>query len=297
MRRLVFGHRWRRRGRLMAGLLSGLAATLFGRKASFYPFELVLLQAAEAALGGEAGRRLAAQVVAVNKIQRLGDGREVNLYQMRGGGPAPDPGLAFPTGEEIKLASAVLAAPQGGRMKAELWLVRGSLFSLEFSKAPAAFFGPDWKQAVPTVEEFKLWLDPLQPPQSAAAPALSGWLAQWQAAGRLTRSHAPLAAQERAQHLARLDAVLPEDYLDLLAQSEGAQFDGWKVLGAAAIRTLELEDGVNYHLLAESEAQGALAVRAGQRDGQLYLLDYEDNTAEAAGNSLRQALERLLRPA
>ncbi|NVD97789.1 hypothetical protein HUX62_07240 [Massilia sp. BJB1822] len=284
----------------MAGLLSGWAATLFGRTAVFYPYEQTLLQAVGEALSGEAGRRFAAQAAAVNKIQRLNEGREVNLYQMRGGKPDFDASLAFPTGEETKLASAVLAAPQGGRMRAEVWLVRGSLFSLEFSKAPANVLGAGWKEASPAVEEIKIWLDPLQAPQPeppASRAVLSGWLAQWQALGRLTRSHAPLRPEDRMERLDWLDAALPVDYLALLDQTEGAQLGDWKVLGAAAIHTVELEDGVNYHLVAESEERGALAVRAGQRDGELYLLDYEDNTAEAVGGSLQQALERLLPPA
>ncbi|WP_217907176.1 hypothetical protein [Massilia sp. BJB1822] len=266
----------------------------------FYPYEQTLLQAVGEALSGEAGRRFAAQAAAVNKIQRLNEGREVNLYQMRGGKPDFDASLAFPTGEETKLASAVLAAPQGGRMRAEVWLVRGSLFSLEFSKAPANVLGAGWKEASPAVEEIKIWLDPLQAPQPeppASRAVLSGWLAQWQALGRLTRSHAPLRPEDRMERLDWLDAALPVDYLALLDQTEGAQLGDWKVLGAAAIHTVELEDGVNYHLVAESEERGALAVRAGQRDGELYLLDYEDNTAEAVGGSLQQALERLLPPA
>ena len=279
-----------------------LLNALMGGGTDFYPFESRVLDEVTSQLDAESGVRLQRQIEVVNKIQRLSNGKEVNLYHMRHSKPAFDDNLRFPhTASEALLASVDLARPdKRAKLKVEVWLAKGRLFSLVFNKPPKQFFAGTSLNAVrPEIANVKIWLDPMQPlavttDKPVDVSALTGWLREWYAKGRVAGLHAPLPESERAACFERIDARLPSDYLDLMAQTEGATLTACTVHGAREIRQLVWPEA-NYYLVAEIEGLGALAVKEDDRDAVLYLLHYEDNDARPVGTSLPKAIADLLK--
>jgi hypothetical protein len=282
----------------MLSLLNGLMKV----GADFYPFERLVLDEVKSRLGAESGARLQRQIEAINKIQRLSDGKEVNFYQMRHGKPAFDDNLRFPhAASEALLASVYLTSlDKRSKLKVEVWLAKGRLFSLVFNKPPKQFFaGASLKTVRPEIANVKIWLDPMRPlavppDQPVDVSALTGWLHEWYAKGRVTGLRAPLSESERAACFERIDARLPPDYLDLVAQTEGATLATCTVHGAREIRKLVWPDA-NYYLIAEIKGLGALVVKEDDRDSMLYFLHYENNDVRPVGASLQKAIADLLK--
>lgn len=283
-------------------MMLSLLNSLLRGGADFYPLESRILDEVKSRLSAESGAQLQRQIEVINKIQRLSDGKETNLYQMRHGKPAFDDSLRFPYGaDEALLASIDLTGPdKRAKLKAEVWLAKGRLFSLVFKKSPKQFFaGMDLKSVQPEIANVKIWFDPMHPSSvttSAAvdASALSGWLREWHAKGRVTGLHSPLPEAERTAYLEHIDAQLPYDYLNFVAQTEGATLATCVVYGVAKIRQIVWPEA-NYYLIAEIEELGALAVKEGDRNAELYLLHYEDNDAQPVGTSLPKAIADLLK--
>ncbi len=86
---------------------------LLGNRNRLYPFEARVIEAIKSQLGSDAATRLQAQIDSVNKVQRLTDGKEVNLYRVAHGKPAFDDSLRFPQGEEEALLGTVHLAGCG----------------------------------------------------------------------------------------------------------------------------------------------------------------------------------------
>lgn len=146
-------------------MVTRLLDLLLGRGSKFYPFERGILENVKSELDTEAGFLFQRQIDAVNKVQRLTDGKEVNLYQIVDGRPVFDESLCFPNMPgEVLLATVKLTSDQKrSELKSDVWLVEGRLFSLEFSQSPKHFFaGVSFKDARPTDFDVVVWPDLLK---------------------------------------------------------------------------------------------------------------------------------------
>jgi hypothetical protein len=269
---------------------------LLGNRNRLYPFEARVIEAIKSRLDSDAATRLQAQIDCVNKVQRLTDGKEVNLYRVAHGKPAFDDSLRFPQGEEEALLGTVHLAYSAspGTLKAEAWLAKGRLFSLVFDKPPKRFFGGQSLDAVrPEVADATVWMDPMRErPMGEGGPVdpatLKGWPQELFASCQLTAPRSPLVGPQRATRIAQIDAQLPPDYLEFTEQMDGAQAGECKIHGLASVRKVALSNE-NFYILAEDDA-GALAVKDGSRDGELYRLSYEGDDAQPVGQPFRTAL-------
>jgi hypothetical protein len=103
---------------------------------------------------------------------------------MRNGRPTFDDSLRFPDAADEALLASVTLTELGKRtkLKADIWLAKGRLFSLVFNKPPKQFFtGANLKSVEPNISSVKIWFEPMQPypidvnvtmPESE----LTGWL-------------------------------------------------------------------------------------------------------------------------
>lgn len=283
-------------------MMEGLLNVLMGVRPEFYPFEVRIIEEVKSRMDNDSASRLQRQVEVINKIQRLADGKEVNLYRMLRGKPIFDDTLRFANaGDEALLASVILTgADKRAKLKADIWLAKGRLFSLVFSKPPKLFFaGMNLKSVQPDIIDVRLWFDPTQRTiidrdSVVDASALTGWLRDWNSKGIISSLHAPLSESQRSEYLDRVDAQLPADYLELVSQTEGVHLAGCIVHGVSKIRQIALPDA-NYYVLAELEGLGALVVKDGMSDAELYCLHYEDNDVRPVGKSLQNAVVDLLK--
>jgi hypothetical protein len=273
-----------------------------GSQAGFYPFEECIIEGLQAHLTDRSASQLAQQVAAINKVQRLMDGKEVNLYQMVSGKSHFNDSLRFPyMTDESLLATIILIEPRRPlQLKVNIWLAKGRIFSLIFDKIPKEFFaGRDLKTIKIEIVDVKVWFDPMSPPIGSSSRLtgkilLGEPLQRWNAKGLVRDLHPPLSESERTVYLDRLDAQLPLDYLELISQTNGAKVATCTIYEVTQIRQIAWPD-VNYYGIAEIEGLGALAVKEGNRDRELYLLRYEESDARRVGASLYPAVSDILR--
>lgn len=269
---------------------------LFRRPGPLYPLELDIINAVKARLTTDAAARLQQQVNAINKVQRLAKGKEVNLYSMRRGRAVFDDALRFPAdADEALLATVSLRHPEREAvLKSELWLAKGRLFSLLFSRPPGEFFGHFDARAIrPTVADVSVHLDPLKPPlptQPVDPSTLRGWVKAWFESGLIGNLSVPLPEEQRTEKLASLDTVLPVDYIELVSQTEGATVGSSIVVhGLTSIRKVVSSEDNDYVLAEDNASSTLLTVREGNNDTELSFL-HPDHPPLKAGNSFAKAV-------
>src|SRR5207302_1974069 len=119
-----------------------------------------------------------------------------------------------------------------------VFLVEGSFFSILFNVSPKDLVTPC------LVDEITLDIDPmLHRPADAGARrpisiALTGYLAEWQRRFHIRGAYEPLPEAERDRRLAAIHTRLPDDYLELIRQSEGLDIEGCSIFGLGQIREL-----------------------------------------------------------
>lgn len=272
-----------------------------GKGDELYPFEVRIIEAIESRLDGTGSAKLKSQVSCINKVQRLTDGKEVNLYRMVRGKPAFEESLRFPhAGEEALLATVRLKPLKQGTqpLKVEAWIANGRLFSLVFDRPPSAFFGSSKLETVQIdIGDVTVWIDPMQDlgenvlDQPGVLPkSLQDFFGKNQAL-----VSAPLGESRRAALIAQIDAQLPPDYLELTNQIGDAAAGQRYIHGLTAIRKVTLTTE-SYYILAETEGAG-IAVKEGDRSGAVYKLSYELEEPRSIGRSFEAALAELPRGA
>jgi len=76
------------------------------------------------------------QLAAINKIHRSPDGKEVNLWAMRGGKSDFPQALRFGNSEEFKIAVVDVTANAGAlTLRGRVWCVGGHVFSIEYKNS------------------------------------------------------------------------------------------------------------------------------------------------------------------
>lgn len=100
--------------------------------------ERTVLDAVRRELPEELATRFGSRVESINRVQRLTKDKEVNLYHMKRGKPSRDDRhrLLDTDAEEVLLARVSIADGRHHQAEAKVWVVKGHLFSLSFSRSP-----------------------------------------------------------------------------------------------------------------------------------------------------------------
>ena len=104
--------------------------------------------------------------------------------------------------------------------------------------------------------------------KSKLAPTRNGWLNQLIEIDKINDSFKPIGSDYLDNYTKQIDAKLPDDYLELIKQTEGLDLEQSKIFGISEIYRTGLDDG-NYYHLAEFD-DGIIAVKEGDRDGKIY---------------------------
>ncbi len=243
------------------------------RPARLHPFERRALDALKAKMSSAAAAKLATQLDSIDRIERLTEGKEVNLYSKRWTTPARGDGDRFPDRESEAPLAAVWMTRVGSsaRLKVEVWLADGHLFSLGFAMPPAAFFESKDLDAVDVeIVDVTIWRDPMAPGDDAAAVSRPS-----------ARAIPPW-----------VDASIPSDYERVIDGSNQVPAEEWNVASPDAIRKVFLPTA-NYYLMAEraSPPAGALALREGEGVSTIYWIDLETQEIRPMGTSMMAALK------
>ncbi len=250
------------------------------------PTERKILAAVEAKLDPARAQLFGAQAREINYVQRGLEGREVWLYVIHWSRGRRDPSLRLPMeGREWRLARIRLRSNET-KWTATVHLADGHLASIEYDG-----------QVPPTeVEDVTIDVEIFEPPSrpprsSGTTPVLPAWLQSYATRFGITNIDPPLAAEDRDLIVARLDAQLPEDYLDFIVRCDGVQIGPLSIVGARELYETRTEDG-QYIVIGQMNGNGALAVR---RPGPMTIfVDYEDGSIREIANSLEAAVEYLM---
>ena len=117
-----------------------LLAKLLGKGSHLSQLEGAVLRCVREHLHGSVAGLWDRQVQAINKVQRLPGGVEVNFYRMKGGRPSFDEELSFRNKTTELLIEKVRAElPDIGELTAKVWCVKGFLFSIEYEGSVSYF--------------------------------------------------------------------------------------------------------------------------------------------------------------
>lgn len=118
-----------------------LVAKLLGAGSRLSDLEKSVLDAVRSRLDPQLVPTWDRQVQAINKVQRLPEGCEVNFYRMAKGRPTFDDAMAFQNKTtELHLADVKVSwGKASSELVAHVWCVRGFLFSIEYAGSVAYF--------------------------------------------------------------------------------------------------------------------------------------------------------------
>ena len=232
------------------------------------PLESLILDAAESKLSTEARARYRSRIRSINKVQRVVDDKEVNLFVMKGGRPFLDNRYRFEADDdEVLLATVLLKHPdRQDTLKAEVLLSQGHVTSLAFNQSPSEFTAGLPPQSFSNSVQVTIWIDPMIPSprkEPIDDPSrLKAWLQAAKSDIRARSLWKPLPNEMFQSYQRRIDAELPSDYLELVALTEGVEVytddtSLCTILGMAAIRrVVQPHPEENLYVLAEHTATG-----------------------------------------
>ncbi|HWQ91721.1 MAG TPA: hypothetical protein VN673_08620 [Clostridia bacterium] len=241
----------------------GLFSAFFGRP-RLTAVESRVISAVSGKLPPAAKQLFDAQMDRVNRIQRFSSGKEANFYTLKRGKPSLEERFLFPLRTETLLATVHLNLDQDKKpLRADVWLVNGHVFSVDFNKIPGN----------PSEEEIHVAKVEILRDAMIAASAGSAF-----------------ETKRREEVLATIRSKLPDEYLQLVGEGQGVTVNDWAVSGIQGIRKVVQRDA-NYYLLAEKEGMGAIGIKEDESSGQIYYLDYGDDQGEQITVGLRKFLE------
>lgn len=240
--------------------------------------ERALVHAMIEALPEEIQQVMREQVALINLVQRHAGSREVNMYHLRNGQPAPEevPSVrGLPA--EHRLARIRFRAGLEGPSRVDLFLVEGRLFSMEFDSTLKRDSKAEQIEVV-SVDVF------LQVPPRERVPAEPTraqepeWLKVIAATHANLRCRAPMEPQQLEEQLRTAPAGLPREYLQLLRYCDGLQVGEIEVFGVSQLRRIPLgkDWSRTFWAFAEKPAVAALGIVEGGHSGQLFRADYSD---------------------
>ncbi|UCH34931.1 MAG: hypothetical protein JSV65_00820 [Armatimonadota bacterium] len=293
----------------MAGLLEAIDYLLkrFFASAELRAYESLCLDGWKGVLSAEAVAILDRQLRLPNRrVQRGFAGKVVVSYCL--GDPdceklPPETRFLLQSETSITFASIVIRGkgPHKGphSLKANILLSDGIFGALVFDRKPHTVF--DYPKGVKRDEieviEVRVLIDPMCPEALATQPipdssALLGWVREWAETRQARDLRTPLSAGARERILQNLDARLPDDYLDVIAQTEGLRMGACQVRGLSEIPTVP-EPEATFYILADIDDRGGVGVAQGGTDAELYYLDNDDEP-RAVGTSVRAVIEKEL---
>ena len=101
--------------------------------------ESEMLCCVRALLDDQLGKLWDRQVRAINKVQRLAEGVEVDFYRMENGRPSCRRELALPNKREVAVATVKVEMNDIGELEAKVWCVKGFIFSIEYEGSANRF--------------------------------------------------------------------------------------------------------------------------------------------------------------
>jgi len=270
-----------------------LNALLYAGSGRLRPYERACVDAFRGLLSSGAAAILDCQLVRFDLIQRTPGGRLVALYERKAERYASWRSEdLFPLRSEERVVARVWLRPTADinapEIKADIVLRAGRLSSIEFTKNPKPLKRGSEVVKVRALTDVMRTEPPLEPASLGELPDdVRKLLRNWAPSGL----HRPLSPLQRQELIESIDAKLPDEYMQLVAATEGVTISDWQIYGLSQIRKIVQPDA-NYYLLAEASDYGAIGVAQGSEDSGLYFIDNEGDQPKPVGRSLLAFLDQ-----
>jgi len=118
-------------------------------------------------------------------------------------------------------------------------------------------------------------------------PKFDGLLGELNNIKSINQAFKPIGSEFLRNYIKRIESNLPAEYLDIIKQSEGVEFEDCYLLGISEIRSTGLDDG-NYFHLAEFD-DGIIAVKEEDKSGTIYYC-HHSGLLDSLGTSFRKVI-------
>jgi hypothetical protein len=113
--------------------MRNLIDKVFGARSRLTELEKLILDSVRERLAEPIVTLWDKQIDAINKVQRLPGGVEVDFYRIKNGRPSFDAKLSFQNKTtELLIAKVQIELTNMGKMTAQVWCIKGFLFSIEY---------------------------------------------------------------------------------------------------------------------------------------------------------------------
>nr|WP_294780940.1 hypothetical protein [uncultured Flavobacterium sp.] len=90
----------------------------------------------------------------------------------------------------------------------------------------------------------------------------------------------------------KIDSILPNTYIEIIEQSEGLEFNDFRILGISEVQKTGLDDG-NYFHLVEFD-YGIITIKENDKNGELYFCHFSGGLIEYLGTDFDKILKERL---
>jgi len=234
---------------------------LYGSNASLREYELVCIEAWRTSLSHEAATILDYQLKYLTFLQRLSRDKLLSFHANKGATLPAE--FTFPNnGAEVVVALVDLRADERhSQTSARIVLANGRLSSLEFRAEPSSV-GLIKRGSVEVIR-IKMIADPMVTGTEGNVDASlrtewHGCLLRLSESAKI-EAYLPPADDSEVRTALEVHSSLPEDYIEIIRQSNGLRAGRVKVLGASQLRTVVLPEH-DLCVLAEIDGGDAVCV-------------------------------------
>lgn len=119
-------------------------------------------------------------------------------------------------------------------------------------------------------------------------PSFDGVLEKITKITPIEKAYVPLISQQLKFFEKRITSKLPQQYLKIISQSEGVEFENFRILGISEIQQTGLDNGNYFHLVEFDD--GILAVKEFETDGNLYFCHFSNGLIDELGINFNEVL-------
>lgn len=103
-------------------------------------------------------------------------------------------------------------------------------------------------------------------------PKFSGILVELKNIQPINQVFEPIETEFLENFINKIDSRLPQEYIEIIKQTEGVEFMDYSILGISEIRSTGLDDGNYFHLVEFDD--GVIAVKEEDKSGTIYFCHY-----------------------
>jgi len=252
--------------------------------------ELKLLTELKSKLNSDAAKIFDLQIQQINYVRRQLNSKNIYFMNRKNGELFRDPKIKFPNcQDEVKLCTMNFVDRKSKiNYKAVFWLVKGHLFELDINNNLRKIKNLDDIEIhniiihenpmeVKTSKEYLL--------KDMEALKLKGSIKEWLSDFKISETKEPLPEKDRKEIIKKLSTCFPDDYLELVEQTEGVIVNDWSIMGLSQIYEVTIK-GDDFLLIADKRGEACLLLKSQSSDGEIYFQNYNESDFTPIGKFL-----------